>query len=93
MTDYKLKGHKCTKIAQIETHLEDRTIWLGKLDKVFEKAPLETHCIHITTPLKEIVLGVNKSDSWWLISLGQIISEKFIIDDRIKGFIKNQIQN
>lgn len=91
--DYKLIGHKCKKIAEIETKLSDRTIWLGKLTEIYKKAPKETHCIHIKTPFKEIVLGVNSSDSWWLASFAQIIAKnddgKMIIDDRIKGYIES----
>lgn len=90
---FKLQGHKCNMIALVETRLDDRKIWLGELTEKYNTAPLETHCLHIKTPLKDIVFGINKSDSWWLIALGQLVSGKFISDIRIKNFMKDCIGN
>lgn len=73
--DYMLTGHKCEKVAEINTKLADRQIWLGKLTETYEKEPRETHCLHITTPEKQIVLGLCAADTWWLVPMGQIIHQ------------------
>jgi len=90
--DYTLAGHKCEKIAEIDTNLPDREIWIGELTEQYEKAPKETHCIHIKTPFKEIVLGVNSSDAWWLVAFGQMLldedGKKLIKSIQIEHYIK-----
>lgn len=88
VVDYKLKGHKCKKIAEVDTKLSDRKIWIGELTEKYNEAPLESHCIHIKTPLKEIVLGVNSSDAWWLVAFGQLL----LVEDGKKTIKEIQIQ-
>lgn len=69
---YLLPGHKCEKIASMIMD-ENRNWWLGKLTEPISGWPNETHCLHIKTPLKEIVLGVNYGDMSQLAVLCQIV--------------------
>jgi hypothetical protein len=72
MTDYLLAGHKCKKIASMKMGA-DRDWWLGKLLEPINGYPTETHCLHIRTPEKEVVLGVNQGDMEQLAVLCQIV--------------------
>ena len=71
-TDYMLIGHKCKMIAKMKMG-KDRDWWLGKLLEPIEGYPGETHCLHIKTPLKEVVLGVNSGDMEQLAVLCKIV--------------------
>ncbi len=72
MTDYMLTGHRCKKIASLPMG-KNRDWWLGKLLEPILEYPNETHCLHIKTPLKEVVLGVNQGDMSLLAVLSQIV--------------------
>ncbi len=52
---------------------ENRNWWLGKLLEPIPGYPNETHCLHIKTPLKEVVLGINQGDMSLLAVLCQIV--------------------
>ena len=56
-----LQGHKCRMLADVDTN-SDRIIWLGKILEPIEGLPEETHCLHLYTPLKDVVLGMNQQD-------------------------------
>lgn len=58
----KLEGHKCQKIAVAPPGLEGREMWLGILTEPIEGHPVETHCLHIKTPIKEVVFGLDEAD-------------------------------
>lgn len=72
MTDYMLTGHKCKKIASMKMG-EGHDWWLGELLEPIAEFPTETHCIHITTPIKSLVLGVNRADMEQLAVLCQVV--------------------
>lgn len=72
MTDYMLTGHKCKKVAAMKMG-EGRDWWLGELLEPLDDFPRETHCLHIKTPLKEVVLGVNRGDMEQLAVLCQVV--------------------
>jgi len=72
MHDYLLIGHKCKRIARLFMG-EEREWWLGELTEPINGFPQETHCLHIKTPLKEVVLGVNVGDMTQLAVLAQIV--------------------
>ena len=55
-------GHRCTKIAESFQPDSGREIWLGKLIEPIAGEPQETHCLHITTPYKKVVFGINSAD-------------------------------
>lgn len=75
MTDYMLTGHKCKKIASMKMG-EDRDWWLGELLEPIAGFHTETHCLHIMTPLKSVVLGVNRADMEQLAVLCQVVCGK-----------------
>lgn len=52
----------------------ERDWWLGKLTEKITDYPRETHCLHITTPEKSVVLGVMQSDLDFLAVLGQVVA-------------------
>lgn len=57
-----MNNHKCKMIAKAP-HCEDgREIWMGELLEDIEGHPEEIFCLHIKTPYKEIVLGLNMGD-------------------------------
>ena len=60
-TDYMLEGHKCRPVARL-VMAAGRDWWLGELLEPIPGYPEETHCLHIKTPIKEVVLGVNRAD-------------------------------
>lgn len=55
-------AHKCECIARIHNMQPGRDWWLGKLTEPVPEWPHETHCLHIKTPLKDIVLLCNMGD-------------------------------
>lgn len=69
-----MSNHQCEKLIDFST--DTRTIWLGKLTEPIPESPTETHCIHIVTPYKTVVLGVNVSDAGWLAVFAQMIQGK-----------------
>jgi len=71
--DYMLSGHKCKPIASMNMG-EGREWWLGKLIEQYAQFPLETHCMHITTPAKSVVLGVMSGDMTQLAVFCHIVN-------------------
>jgi len=67
-----LPHHKCEPVARMIMD-EGRDWWLGKLTEPIADWPNETHCLHIKTPIKEVVLGVNYGDMSQLAVLCQIV--------------------
>ena len=72
MIDYVLTGHKCRRIAELPME-SPREWWLGELLEPIENYPRETHCLHIKTPLKEVVLGLHRGDFELLAVLCQVV--------------------
>lgn len=70
--DYILTGHQCKPVARLKMG-EGRDWWLGELTEPIPEWPTETHCLHIKTPLKEVVLGVTRGDMEQLAVLCQIV--------------------
>jgi hypothetical protein len=54
--------HKCRCIARIHNMAPGRDWWLGELTEPVPEWPHETHCLHITTPLKSVVFLCNRGD-------------------------------
>lgn len=54
--------HKCRCIARIHNMAPGRDWWLGELTEKHPDWPNETHCLHIKTPLKDVVLLCNMGD-------------------------------
>lgn len=73
--DDPMRGHSCIRIAQVVNCGEGREIWLGRLLEPVPDYPLETHCLHVTTPAKSVVFGVNLGDMSALAVLCQIVHE------------------
>lgn len=72
MTDYVLSGHKCKPIVRLRME-SPGDWWLGELLEPIPGFPRETHCLHIKTPVKEVVLGVNRTDMELLAVLCQVV--------------------
>ena len=64
--------HQCKKIAHVTNMGEGRSWWMGKLTEPVADWPSETHCLHLKTPLKDIVLLVNVADMMALATLAQL---------------------
>lgn len=71
--DDPMRSHKCMKIAQVKNMGPNRAWWLGKLIEPILNHPEEKWCLHITTPYKSIVLGVNLGDMMALAVLAHIV--------------------
>lgn len=52
---------------------EGRDWWLGELLEPLPDYPQETHCLHLKTPVKEVVFGVNRADMEQLAILCHIV--------------------
>jgi hypothetical protein len=72
MTDYLLTGHQCRPVAKLQMG-PGRDWWLGELTEPLPDHPEETHCLHLKTPLKEVVLGVNAADLQQLAVAAHIV--------------------
>lgn len=70
---YMLSDHECEKIAEAGPFENGRNLWVGRLAEKIAGYPSETHCIHITTPKKSVVFGVNAADASILGVVAQII--------------------
>lgn len=53
--------HKCEFIARAFMG-ENRDWWLGKLTEQVPEWPAETHCLHLKTPVKDVVFLCNSGD-------------------------------
>jgi hypothetical protein len=72
-----LEGHKCRPVARMVMD-GGRDWWLGELTESLADWPRETHCLHIQTPLKTVVLGVCQADLDQLNVLGYVMSGKHL---------------
>ena len=86
-------AHECEKIASA-IMAEGRDWWVGKLTKPVPGHEIETHCLHLTTPLKDVVFLVNDADFQWLTVLGRAacgpISERWL-ESVTRGAIKRAV--
>lgn len=62
--------HRCEPIASALMG-EDRDWWVGRLLEPVAEHPQETHCLHMRTPLKDVVFLVNEADFQWLTVLAR----------------------
>ena len=67
-----LSGHKCRPIARAVHESDGRETWVGELLEPIPDWPAETHCLHITTPLKSVVFGFNNGDIEQMAVLMQV---------------------
>lgn len=72
MTD-PMDGHKCRKIAQALPCGPGRELWVGELLEKIPGYESETHCLHVTTPAKNVVFGINMGDAMILAVFAQIV--------------------
>ena len=68
-----MDGHKCEIIAIVSLCERGREAKLGRLLRPIEGYPSETHCLHITTPAKQVVFGINLGDMAAMAVLAQIV--------------------
>lgn len=64
--------HKCRCIAYPKYCDNGREIWLGELLEPIPGHPEEKFCLHIKTPYKQVVFGLNMGDVSALAVLCQI---------------------
>lgn len=57
-----MNTHKCKKILEAPNMGKDRYMWLGELLEPIPNHPEETHCLHIKSPYKQVVWGINLGD-------------------------------
>lgn len=70
--DDPMANHQCRKIASVRNLGPGREWWMGELPEPILGHPEETHCLHITTPYKSVVWGVNLGDMMAYAVLAQI---------------------
>lgn len=70
--------HKCKCIAKAPSMAKGRAFWIGKLTEPVKEHPIETHCLHMITKVKEVVFLCNESDFRQL----QLICEVAVKTDR-----------
>ena len=70
-----MEGHKCKPLAVATNLAPGREIWLGELTESIEGYLNETHCLHITTPEKSVVFGINLGDALIFAVFAQILHE------------------
>ena len=61
---------------------DGRVFWIGELLEPVEDFPHETHCIHITTPVKSVVFGVMHGDAAVMAVAAQIIHKDGLKSDK-----------
>ncbi len=76
-----MEGHRCTKIASAPFMAADRDWWLGVLARDIPGYPLETHCLHLTTPAKSVVFGVMQGDTQALAIFAAVLQGSPINED------------
>lgn len=54
--------HECIVIARAPFMNVGRDWWIGKLLKPVPEYPEETHCLHMKTPIKDVVFLCNRGD-------------------------------
>lgn len=84
--------HKCECIAQAPNMSEDRDWWVGRLTEKVEEYPDEKYCLHMKTPVKEVVFLCNRADFEQLLVLCKAITgnlnEKWI--EKMLAISKNK---
>jgi hypothetical protein len=68
-------NHKCRLVAKACMG-QGREWWCGELIESIKEYPLETHCLHLKTQLKDVVFLCNKADFQQLQLLGRSITGK-----------------
>lgn len=64
--------HKCKPIAEASMG-QDRHLWVGELTEPIKEYPQEKYCLHIKTPVKDIVFLCNRGDFEQLYILAKVI--------------------
>ncbi len=82
-----MAGHTCDKIASAPFMGEGRDWWLGELTSKISGYPLETHCLHLTTPAKSVVFGIMQGDTQALAIFAAILNKAPIDEDWQKRMI------
>ena len=77
-----MNNHKSIKMARVTNMGEGREWWLGRLTEPIPGHPEETHCLHITTPYKSVVWGVNLGDMMAYAVLAHIVHKELTTSDR-----------
>ena len=84
--------HKCKRIATAKMD-KGRDWWVGKLTEPVKEYPLETHCLHLKTQVKDVVFLCNKGDFAQLQLLGRVVTGQLNeewIDSMLKIIINPQ---
>lgn len=71
-----MANHRCEKLAAVRHIGPGREWWIGKLLEPLPGHPLETHCMHITTPYKSVVWGMTVGDFEAYAVLCQVVHEQ-----------------
>lgn len=67
--------HSCKPIARAVMS-EGRDWWVGELIEPVKDYPQETHCLHMKTPLKDVIFLCNEADFEQLIVLASAVIGK-----------------
>lgn len=64
--------HKCKPLARA-VMMQGRDWWIGELTEHIPEWPLETHCLHMKTPLKDVSFLCNSGDFEQLLVLSNVV--------------------
>ena len=64
--------HKCKPLAVISNMDKGRDWWLGELTEPVPEWPQELFCLHLKTPLKDVVFLMNLADFQAIATLAQV---------------------
>lgn len=73
-------NHKCRPVAKVTNMGPGREWWMGELLEPIPGHEEETHCLHITTPYKSVVWGVNLGDMMAYAVLAHIVHKELVKD-------------
>lgn len=79
--------HKCEIVARAPFMAAGRDWWIGKLKEPVAEWPKETHCLHMKTPLKDIVFLCNRGDFEALATLACCYFGEPVNDDWVRSMI------
>ena len=84
-------NHKCKPIAEAFMG-KDRRLWIGELTEHIKEYPQEKYCLHIKTPVKDIVFLCNRGDFEQIYILAKVIGinpDKSWTESMVKGAKNN----
>lgn len=68
--------HKCKCVSRAPNMGPERDWWIGELTEMIKEYPEETHCLHLKSPVKEVVYLCNIGDFEQLQVICEVVTGK-----------------